>query len=530
MSEKKQHIHDAVEVLVVGSGMAGSTMAAELAASGFEVLTLEAGPERKLQDMVSSQLWARRLKWGGPPVVGQGDFSSAFNFGMGWGTGGAGLHWYANWYRLHEVDFKMRTLYGQGLDWPIAYDDLRPYYDQAQRYFGVSGDLSQEVWSPPADPYPMPALPELPQARAIKKGFEALGIHTAPNSLAINSQRYEGRRTCILDGWCDAGCPIGALANPLVLQWPKAWRAGARLEHHAYVTHVTTDARGRRATGVVYRDAHGELHVQPADIVIIACHTIWNSRLLLLSANGAHPDGLANRSGLVGRHFMSHPIVTIYGFFDVPTQPHLGILGANLFSQQGYDDKTPAAGAFGSRSWLGGQTAKPNDLLGIALARPELYGQALDAYLRTATTHFGNMTAICEETSLAENHIVLDAHHQDAYGLPAAQVVNNLPQENATRLALAKTEGLEIFRAAGASEVWTSGRNAMHLVGGTLMGDDPDRSVTNSYGQTHEVDNLFVVGASLFPTAAAVNPTATLASLALRTAAYIGAHRGALLP
>ena len=158
-----------------------------------------------------------------------------------------------------------------------------------------------------------------------------------------------------------------------------------------------------------------------------------------------------------------------------------------------------------------------------------VYTDGLD-YLRTATTHFGNMTAICEETSLAENRIALGAHHQDAYGLPAAQVVNNLPQENTARLELAKTEGLKIFRAAGASEVWASGRNAVHLMGGTLMGDDPDRSVTNSYGQTHEVDNLFVVGASLFPTAAAVNPTATLASLALRTTAYIREHRGAFMP
>jgi choline dehydrogenase-like flavoprotein len=237
---------------------------------------------------------------------------------------------------------------------------------------------------------------------------------------------------------------------------------------------------GQRATGVAYHDACGKLHVQPANIVIIACHTIWNSRLLLLSANRAYPNGLANRSGMVGRHFMSHPIVTIYGLFDVPTQPHLCILGANILSQQGYDDKTPTAGAFGSRSWLGGQTARPNDLLGIVPARPGLYGRALDNYLRTATAHFGSMTAICEETSLAENRIAQDTHHKDTYGLPAAQVVNNPSQENAARLELAKTEGLKIFRAAGASEVWASGRNAEYLVGGTLMGNDPDRSVTKT--------------------------------------------------
>jgi choline dehydrogenase-like flavoprotein len=526
----KPHKHDPVEVLVIGSGIVGSTLTAELAESGFEVLTLEAGPKRRLRDMVSSQIWARRLKWGGPSVHGEGDFTAAFNFGMGWGSGGAGLHWYANWYRFHEDVFKEQTIYGKGLDWPIEYADLRPYYDRAQHYFGVSGDLSQEVWSPPADPYPMPPLAALPQARAIKQGFDALGIRSAPNTLAINSQRYKGRRRCILDGWCDAGCPIGALAIPLVLQWPKALHAGARLKHNTYVTRVTTDASGRRATGVEYRNTRGELHFQPAGIVIIACHTIWNSRLLLLSANDAHPDGLANFSGMLGHHFMSHPIVTIYGLFNQPTRPHLGVLGANIFSQEGYDDKIPGAGAFGSQSWLGGQTAKPNDLLGIALARPELYGQVLDDYLRTVVKHFGNMTALCEETSIYQNRIELDANRKDVYGLPAARVVNNLPPENAARLELAKSEGLEIFRAADTSEVWVSDRNAEHLVGGTLMGDDPQSSVTNSYGQTHEVPNLFVAGASLFPTAAAVNPTATLVSLALRTAEYIRDSRAALIP
>ncbi|HSF16191.1 MAG TPA: GMC oxidoreductase [Vicinamibacteria bacterium] len=164
------------------------------------------------------------------------------------------------------------------------------------------------------------------------------------------------------------------------------------------------------------------------------------------------------------------------------------------------------------------------------MARPELYGRALDDYLRKASKHFGNMTAFCEETSVEESRIELDATRKDAYQLPAAKVIHEIPEENAVRLELAKTEGLEIFRAAGASAVWASGRNAVHLMGGTLMGDEPNSSVTNSYGQTHEVENLFLAGASLFPTSAAVNPTATLASLALRTADYLREHRSAAVP
>ncbi len=523
-----QHTHDEVEVVIVGSGIAGSTIAAELAALGFGVLTLEAGPERTVEDMVSSQLWARRLKWGGPPILAEGDLAGALNFGMGWGTGGAGAHWYGNWYRFHEGDFKERSQLGRGLDWPLEYETLRPWYDRADTYFGASGNRSREPWSPPADPYPMPPLAELPQSTAIKRGFDALGIRTAPNSVAINSERYEGRAPCILDGWCDAGCPIGALANPLVLQWPKALGAGAQLRHECYVTAVRTDAGGGRATCVEYRDARGELHAQPAEIVILACHTIPNVRLLLLSASSAHPGGLANRSGMLGHHFMSHPSLIIYGIFEDETRPYLGITGGNLFSQEGYDDKQPTAEAFGSRAWLCGQAAKPNGLLGIAASRPDLYGAALDRFLREDAKRFANMTAVCEETSVVENRVELDRSTTDAHGLPAAKVINNIPGENAARLDLAREEGLRIFRAAGGTEVWAGPRVNIHLAGGTPMGDDPERSVTNSYGQTHEVDNLFIAGASLFPTIAAVNPTGTLAALALRTVDYIQENRGAL--
>ena len=512
---------DKVEVLVVGSGIAGSTMAAQLAEAGLEVLTLEAGPARRVEDMFSSQMWARRLKWGGPPVVSEGDLVGGLYFGMGWGTGGAGAHWYGHWYRLHENDFKVRSLYGKGLDWPIEYEELRPYYDRAQRYFGVSGDRDQDDWSPPGEPYPMPALPRTAQSAAIKKGFDAIGLRLVPNALAINSISYDGRSSCLYDGWCDAGCPIGALAHPLVLQWPKAQAAGARLVNQAYVTKVTTDQSGNRATGVEYLDAQGGLNVQPADIVIVACHTISNSRLLLLSANGAHPSGLANGSGMLGRHFMSHASMIIYGMFHSETEPYRGTTGGNGFCQDGYDSKEPIAGAFGSRTWLAGQAVKPNGLLGMAMARPELYGEDLDIFLRKAAKHFGNMTVMCEETSVSENRVELDSDQNDAFGLPVAKVINKLPNENAERLEHAKEEGLKIFHAAGTSEVWSGARVPMHVVGGTLMGSDPSNSVTNGYGQTHEIDNLFVAGASFFPTCGAVNPTATLAALVFRTADYI---------
>ena len=387
----------------------------------------------------------------------------------------------------------------------------------------------REPWAPPGDPYPMEPLPDLPQSRVLQKGFEAREIPTAPNTQAINSRVYRDRDACILDGWCDSGCPIGALANPLVVQWPRALAAGAKLRNHAEVTRITTDPSGRRATGVEYRDEAGELHVQPARIVVVACHTIPTVRLLLLSSNTAHPDGLANRSGRLGRHFMSHAAAVVFGLFEEETEPYLGLTGGNLLSQHGYDDKRPAADAFGSRAWVAGQAAKPNGLLGIALSRPDLRGSALEAFMRKATRHLGQMTAFCEETSLPENRIELDPKQRDRSGLPGAKVINHLPAENAARVALAREEGLAILRAAGAKETWAAPTAAIHQVGGTPMGSDPAQSVTNAHGQTHELENVFVAGSSLFPTLGAVNPTATLCALALRTADFIKAERNAFV-
>jgi choline dehydrogenase-like flavoprotein len=224
---------------------------------------------------------------------------------------------------------------------------------------------------------------------------------------------------------------------------------------------------------------------------------------------------------------MSHPAISLFGLFDQPTQPHRGLTGGSLVSRDGYDDKRPGRGAFGSRSWVAGQAAKPNGLLGIAATRPDLYGTALEGFLRRAARHLGQMTAFCEETSLPGNRVELSTSTRDRFGLPAAKVINRLPAENATRVGLARDEGLEILRAADATEVWAGPTVAIHQAGGTMMGASANDSVTNSYGQTHEIPNLFIAGASLFPTIAAVNPTGTLSALALRTADYIVSERAA---
>ncbi len=518
------------DAVVVGSGAAGSAMAARLAAGGKRVAILEAGPARENSDLISSGIWARRLKWHGEPVEEAGDNPVGHVFNAGFGVGGAALHHFAVWPRLHPTDFRVRSDHDRGLDWPLDYADLAPYYDQVQAQSGISGDADQEIWRPSGAPYPMKPVPVFAQAEILARGFEARGLTTAPLPLAVTSEPYQGRPPCIWDGWCDAGCPIGALANPLTIDLPKATAAGAILETDATVTRVLTDGSGERATGVEYVDATGSRQVAYADVVVLAAFAVQNPRLLLASATDRHPNGLANSSGHVGRYTMTHPAGLIYGLFDEETRCWQGAFGGQLLNQDGYPKDTHAeAGAFGSYQWMIAQAVKPNDLLGIGTTRPDLFGADLHGFMRRAARGFASMTAVVEDLAVATNAVTL-SDRRDRFGVPLARVTHTTaPESRALWLAVLE-QGKAIFEAAGAKEVWTGPQGAMHIMGGTIMGDDPKTSVTNGYGQTHDLPNLVIAGPGLFPSSGGVNPTFTVHALAARSAAHLLEHWGELTP
>jgi choline dehydrogenase-like flavoprotein len=509
------------DVVVVGSGAAGSIMAARCAAAGKKVLILEAGPERSNADLVSSTLWARRLKWYGPTVRESGANPVGSVFNSGYGLGGSAMHHYAVWPRLHVDDFRMRSRFDQGLDWPIAYDDLRAYYDDVQTEVGISGDAKQETWRPQGAEYPMPPVPVFAQGRVIARGFEKLGMRTAPLPLAVTSQVYKGRAACIWDGWCDAGCPIGALANPLTYYLPLAQSKGTEIRCNATVTRVLMNEKGTAATGVEYRDQTGAAVTVRATLVVLAAFAVQTPRLLLASQSAQHPNGLGNARDQVGRYMMTHPAGLIFGLFDEPTEPSMGAYGGQLLNQDGYDKRTHAkSGAFGSYQWMIAQASKPNDLLGITTTRPDLIGADLEAFLKRSAKGFATMTAVVEDLPVANNRVTLSAE-RDAHGVPLAAVEHTTHAASRQLWQETLSEGKRVFEAAGAKEVWTGPQGAMHLMGGTIMGKDPRTSVTNSYGQLHDVPNVVVAGPGLFPTSGGVNPTFTVHALAARSSEHL---------
>lgn len=437
---------------------------------------------------------------------------------MGTQQGGTALHHYAIWLRMMPDDFKVASLYGKGLDWPIDYEDLRPYYDRVQDEVGISGDASTESWRPAGAPYPMPPLPVFRQGEIIAAGFAKSGRKTAPLPQAINSVAYKGRPACIQDGWCDAGCPTGALANPLALYQARLQRGNVRLITHAFASRLRTDASGKRVVGADYFDGKGELQQIGAKLVIVAGYAIQTPRLLLNSANGKHPNGLANGSGLVGRYLTMHWISPVFGLHPEETENHLGRSGGQLMSEiQGRD---PAKGFVCSYVWTIGGSLKLGDLLGIGNARADLWGDDLTAFMGKASRHLLNMAVAGENLPLHDNRVALDTE-KDRFGVPIARVTHDFAPDTSACIKAAHEEGLTIMRATGATEVWHGPVGLEHVLGGAIMGSNPATSVTNSYGQTHDVENLFVSGPSLFPTANAVNPTYTASALATRTSDYI---------
>ena len=384
---------------------------------------------------------------------------------------------------------------------------------------GVSGDAkAEEIWRPAGKPYPMPPMKTFRHGEVWLKGFEANGIRMVPAAVGMNSTEFKGRAACIYDGWCHVGCPIGALANPVVTYLADARKAGAEVRARATVTRVLTNGQGNKVTGIEYYDEKKERQVQEAGAVVLAAWSAQNPRLLLNSATDRYPKGLANASGLVGKYMMAHFSSGTWAIFDEDVQNHMGTTGAQFMSYDRYG-KTAHKGAFGSSFITAGSALKTSDLGGFANARVDLFGADLHAFMQRAKRGITRIGAFGEELPTIENRIEL-ASEKDEFGMPLAKIIHSFDQDAVALWNANFEEGTKIAQAAGAKEYW-SGRGNMptiHLMGGTIMGTEATNSVVDSYGQSHEIPNLYVAGPGIFATGGASNPTYTIFALSLRGA------------
>ena len=509
--------NEKVDVVIVGAGASGSVFASVLAKAGKKVVVLESGPDWQLTDLISSEFWGRRIKPAGAPFVLEGKNPMGYASQAGWGVGGAALHYFANFPRLMPSDFKLKSEHGRAHDWPISYQDVAPYWDKVAAEIGVAGDAkAEEKWRPAGAPYPMPPMKTFRNGEVWRKAAADNGIQLVPASVGMNSKEFKGRDACIYDGWCHVGCPIGALANPVVTHLADARKAKAEVRALSTVTRVLTNAQGTKAIGVEYYDAKKEKQVQEASVVILAAWSAQNPRLLLNSTTDKHPKGLANKNDLVGKFMMTHHIAGTWALFDEDVEPHMGTIGAQFMSYDRYA-KTTNANAFGSTFIVAGAAMKTNDYAG---ARPDLFGTELADFMKRAAKGLTRITMFGEELPNAENRVEL-ATDKDEFGMPLGRLIHSYDQDAVALWNGNFDVGMKVATATGAKTVWPGKGPVIptsHLLGGTIMGTGPDNSVVNSYGQTHEIANLWMAGPGIFASEGAPNPTFTIFALSQRGA------------
>jgi choline dehydrogenase-like flavoprotein len=264
--------------------------------------------------------------------------------------------------------------------------------------------------------------------------------------------------------------------------------------------------------------------MQPATAVVLAAWAAQNPRILLNSANDKHPHGLANSSGLVGKYMMTHYASGTWAIFDEDVQNHMGTTGAQYMSYDRYG-KESHKGAFGSTFIVAGSALKTNDLGGFANARLDLFGADLHAFMKRAARGLTRINAFGEELPNIENRLEL-ASDKDEFGMPLGRLIHSYDQDVERVWNANFEEGLQVAKAAGAKEAWSARGNipTIHLMGGTIMGAGAGNSVVNSFGQTHEIPNLYIAGPGIFATAGASNPTYTIFALSLRGAEQLAAN------
>ncbi len=511
-----------VDVCIVGVGSAGGVLLQRLARAGFRVVGIEAGPFWDTErDWVSDEAGSSRLYWNDLRVTGGEDPITLGANNSGRGVGGGSVHWAGFTPRFHPSDFHVLSSDGLGADWPISYEELKPYYELLEKEIPVSGP-AYYPWGEPHGyiygPHPLGGVGDI-----LVQGCTKLGIPVvAGGPVAILEGSHGDRQHCIYRGFCIQGCKVGAKQSTLISHVPDAIQHGAEIRADSQVAQITMGKHGH-ATGVIYLDAQGNEHALKAKIVIVSGYAIETPRLLLNSACPGFEDGLANSSGTVGKYLMVQIGNVVLGRFENPVRMYKAP-PAHALTEEFYetDPKNDFVRGFAI------QTVGP---LPIAFAKQMMVAKGAWGWgmrrIMMDYNHWAALGVLGEILPWEDNRVSL-ADEKDRFGLHVAKITFRL-HDNDKKIAkagVAKTT--EVMHAAGAQEIAEEPRYA-HLVGGARMGNDPRTSVANSFGRTHDIPNLFVCDGSLLPTQGSANPGLTIQALAARTADYLISNKADLL-
>ncbi|HEX4739569.1 MAG TPA: GMC family oxidoreductase [Allosphingosinicella sp.] len=504
-----------VDFAIVGTGAGGGTLACKLAEAGFSVVAFEAGPFwRPLEDFASDEEAQGGLYWTDDRITGGADPIELGSNNSGRGVGGTTVHYTMIALRWRPEWFKSRSQLGYARDWPISFDDLAPYYEEAEDALKVAGPV-RYPWSRRRRRYPYREHEVNASGLVLARGCEKLGIKWSPLPLATLSAPRGMAHPCVYRGFCAYGCSTNAKQSVLVTFIPRAIKAGAEIRDLAMVGRI--EMKDGRATGLLYH-REGRWRRQKARHVVVAGYAIETPRLLLNSACPYFPDGLANDEGLVGTHLMCHSGPGVWGYLDEEIRSYKAPPCMAVTEHWNYDDT--------GKDFHGGYAFMSQGPLAVGWAQDVainrgLWGMALRREM-TRYNHSAGLRIVGEVEPQRENRVEVAPDEKDQYGLPIPRVTFSY-SENDRRLMRHSIGSMRsVLEAAGARELWNDD-DTSHLMGGCRMGDNPKDSVTDADGRTWAIPNLWICDGSLFPTSGGVNPSLTIQALACRIGDRIAA-------
>ncbi len=535
-----------VNAVIVGAGASGGVVAKELATAGLTVALLERGKWYTYDDVDNDELTSQRmfpLKCGYGPdknkyrrVLENPDGSTRLVYPNEWAygnnaacVGGGTLSYGAMGWRFMPQDFIMKSRYGSVEnstldDWPVSYDELEPYYEKAEYEIGVSGDYRNNPFAGHrTKPFPMPGFSYNDEARILEKAANNLGWHPFPIPMARNSIPYRGRPACYRFRTCVGyACPVNAKGGSQNTVIPIALQTGnCDLRTECKVFEIILDDRGS-AKGVKYYDQNDKLQTQTSDIVVVAGSASETARLLLLSKSKMFPNGAGNNNGWIGHNYQDH-----------------AYCGANgLFAEDIFSDEGPGAciaisdfnhendGIIGGGVLCNEFYPLPYQFSTMRPPGSKSWGKEHKDFQRKYFNKYLGVHGPIQEIPVFEKKVELDPEVKDYWGIPSLRVSGLRHEEDIKGCKFLAEKAEQWLKEAGAVETWQSvpGRQStpgQHQSGTCRMGNDPKTSVTNKYGQLHEIDNIFVADGSLHVTNGGFNPALTIFTMGYWVSDYI---------
>jgi choline dehydrogenase-like flavoprotein len=525
--------------VVVGSGAGGGVVAKELASAGLRVVLLERGKWCSAADCRKDDLRNQRTTIlgnafgpadeGNPRVLvdDRGEFRILKPSDGGYNNnaacvGGGTFSYGAQAWRFMEKDFRMRSTYGAPAnstleDWPIAYQDLEPYYEKAEVEVGVSGDVEPNIHKAPRRrPLPMPPLPPNREYAILNPAAKRLGLHPFDIPMFRNTVPYNGRGACMRCRWCVGfACEVNARSGSHNTVIPTAMATGnCALRTECMVKEIMVDAHGR-ARGVAYFDQRGRLVEQTADLVIVAGAAIESARLLLNSKSRLFPQGLGNRYDWVGRNLQGHAYTGAVGLFEHETYDDIGPGAQIAVCDYNHNNPGLAGGAMLANEFI----RLPIQFIGQVPNFVPKWGKAHKDWVRSAYRRTIMVQGPVQEMPMFDSRVTVDPRVRDRWGIPVARM-SGARHPHSIEIARHMAGHAEMWlKEAGAIQTWkklpgTGLSGGQHQAGTCRMGDDPGTSVVNRFCQLHDAANVYVIDGSVHVTNGGFNPALTIMAIA----------------